>query len=79
MSNRINKTIADAQKDGRVAFIGLVPIEPDGMEHSHEIVDVMVKSGGRYFNGSHTKLDSLDGRKDAPNCGTGTEKCWSEA
>lgn len=45
MSNRINETIREAQADGRVAFIGLVPIEPDTMAHSLEIADMMVQSG----------------------------------
>ena len=45
MSNRIEEAIREAQADGRVAFIGLVPIEPDSAEHSLRIADVMVRSG----------------------------------
>lgn len=45
MTNRINDTIRRAQANGRVAFIGLVPIEPDNMAHSLRIADVMVQSG----------------------------------
>lgn len=45
MSNRIEETIKKAQDQGKVAFIGLVPIDPDSMDNSMEIVDRMISSG----------------------------------
>jgi tryptophan synthase alpha chain len=45
MSNRIEKTIEKAQGEGRVAFIGLVPIDPNSMARSREIADMMVTAG----------------------------------
>ncbi len=45
MTDRITDTIRRAQANGRVAFIGLVPIEPDSMAHSLRIADAMVQSG----------------------------------
>lgn len=43
--NRINKTIERARQEGRVAFIGLVPIDPQSMRKSREIADMMIASG----------------------------------
>ncbi|MBD5462711.1 MAG: hypothetical protein HDR24_06570 [Lachnospiraceae bacterium] len=43
--NRINETIERAQKEGRVAFIGLVPINPESVEKSRETADMMIASG----------------------------------
>ncbi len=45
MSNRIDKAIARAQAEGRVAFIGLVPIDPDSMERTRAVADMMIASG----------------------------------
>lgn len=45
MSNRIDVTIARAQAEGRVAFIGLVPIDPGSMERSRAVADMMIASG----------------------------------
>ena len=43
--NRINETIDRTQAEGRVAFIGLVPIDAQSLDKSKEIADMMVKSG----------------------------------
>lgn len=43
--NRINETISRAQAEGRVAFIGLVPIDAKSLHTSREIADMMVESG----------------------------------
>lgn len=45
MSNRIEAAIKKAQGEGRVAFIGLVPIDPHSMAKSREIADMMIASG----------------------------------
>ena len=39
--NRINETIDRTQAEGRVAFIGLVPIEAQSLDKSKEIADMM--------------------------------------
>lgn len=45
MSNRIETTIKKAHDEGRIAFIGLVPIDPCSMARSREIADMMIVSG----------------------------------
>ncbi|MGI6607641.1 MAG: tryptophan synthase subunit alpha [Erysipelotrichaceae bacterium] len=45
MTNRINRVIEQAQKENRLAFIGLAPIMPQSMEKSLEVVDMLVESG----------------------------------
>lgn len=44
-SNRIDKTISLAEQEHRLAFIGLVPIDPSGIKKSREIAHMMVDSG----------------------------------
>jgi len=45
MRNRIETAIENAQNEGRVAFIGLCPIDPWSMEKTAETADVLVASG----------------------------------
>lgn len=45
MKNRINESISLAEKGHRLAFIGLVPIDPSGIQRSREIAHMMVESG----------------------------------
>lgn len=45
MRNRIDETIARAQAENRVAFIGLVPIDPESMERTRAVADMMIASG----------------------------------
>lgn len=45
MKNRIETVIENAQREGRVAFIGLVPIDPDSMERTRMVADMMIRSG----------------------------------
>lgn len=45
MRNRIETVIENAQKEGRVAFIGLVPIDPVSMERTRAVADMMIASG----------------------------------
>ena len=65
--NRINKTIERARQEGRVAFIGLVPIDPQSMRKSREIADMMIAS----------ELDAVDGRTCAAACSTRSTECES--
>lgn len=44
-TNRIDAAIQNAQKCGRVAFIGLVPVIAENPEKSVEVADVMIASG----------------------------------
>jgi tryptophan synthase alpha subunit len=45
VNNRIEATIKKAQSEGRVAFIGLVPIDPYSMLKTRETADMMIASG----------------------------------
>jgi tryptophan synthase alpha subunit len=45
VNNRIEATIKKAQSEGRVAFIGLVPIAPYSMLKTRETADMMIASG----------------------------------
>ena len=45
MSNRINETINNAKKNGRLAFIGLLPIMPESLDKTMEIADMIIASG----------------------------------
>ncbi len=45
MKNRIETVIERAQQEGRVAFIGLVPIDPTSMERTRAVADMMIASG----------------------------------
>lgn len=45
MRNRIDEAIARAQAENRVAFIGLVPIDPESMDRTRAVADMMIASG----------------------------------
>ena len=43
--NRIDAAIKKAKEERRLAFIGLSPVDPDSMEHTRAIADMLVSSG----------------------------------